>query len=185
MGDVVHNLPVVGDLRASMPDSRIDWVVEDAFSAIPRLHPGVDQVIPVSIRRWRKHPFAASTRREFANLRSRLRQTRYDEIIDTQGLLKSALLAWMANGRSHGFDWKSSREPLRMFYDSVYAVPWSAHAVERNRSLASKALGYSISETPEYGISARPGSAASIESAVSREGCGSIRRIAARDQRCK
>ena len=165
MGDVVHNLPVVGDLRASLPDCRIDWVVEDAFSAIPRLHPGVDRVIPVSIRRWRKHPFAARTRREFSALRSCLRQTRYDEVIDTQGLLKSALLAWMANGRSHGLDWKSSREPLRVFYDKVYAVSGSAHAVQRNRSLASKALGYALSATPEYGISARPESTAPLEAA--------------------
>lgn len=172
MGDVVHNLPVVADLRASMPDCRIDWVVEDAFSAIPRLHPAVDRVIPVFIRRWRKHPLAARTRREFAELWSRLRQTRYDEVIDAQGLLKSALLAWMANGRSHGFDWKSSREPLRMFYDEVHAVPWSVHAVRRNRILASKALGYGISETPEYGIAARPESTASLESAFPVKGAG-------------
>ena len=164
MGDVVHNLPVVGDLRAFMPDCSIEWVVEDVFSAIPGLHPGVDRVIPVSIRRWRMHPFSARTRREFADLRSRLRQTRYDEVIDAQGLLKSALLAWMANGRSHGLDWKSSREPLRMFYDEVHAVPWSVHAVQRNRCLASKALGYAFSETPEYGIAARPESTASLES---------------------
>jgi len=164
MGDVVHNLPVVGDLRAFMPDCRIDWVVEDTFSAIARLHPSVDRVIPVSIRRWRKHPFAARTRREFSRLRSCLRQTQYDEVIDTQGLLKSALLTWMTDGRSHGLDWKSSREPLWVFYDRVYAVPWSAHAVQRNRILASKALGYAISETPEYGIAARPESIASLES---------------------
>jgi heptosyltransferase-1 len=172
MGDVVHNLPVVGDLRASMPDYRVDWVVEEAFSAIPRLHPGVDRVIPVSIRRWRKHPFAARTRKELADLRSRLRQTRYDDVIDAQGLLKSALLAWVANGRSHGLDWKSSREPLRMFYDEVHAVPWSVHAVQRNRILASKALGYAISETPEYGIAARPESTASLESAFPVKGAG-------------
>jgi len=165
MGDVVHNLPVVGDLRAALPDCRIDWVVEEAFSAIPRLHPQVDQVIPVSIRRWRAHPFAARTRTEFAGLRNRLRQTQYDEVIDTQGLLKSALLARMANGRRHGLDWKSSREPLRMFYDRVYAVPWSAHAVERNRSLASKALGYATSDPPDYGIVVRPEFMASLDPA--------------------
>jgi heptosyltransferase-1 len=164
MGDVVHNLPVVGDLHAAMPDCRVDWVVEEAFGAIPRLHPGVDRVIPVSIRRWRKHPFAAGTRKEFSDLRSRLSQSRYDAVIDTQGLLKSALLAWMANGRSHGLDWKSSREPLRMFYDEVYAVPWSAHAVQRNRSLASRALGYAISEIPEYGVAAQTQDVASLDS---------------------
>ena len=172
MGDVVHTLPVVGDLRASLPGCHIDWVVEEVFSAVPGLHPGVDRVIPVSIRRWRKHPFAARTRREFSDLRSRLRQTRYDEVIDAQGLLKSAFLAWMANGRSHGFDWKSSREPLRMFYDQVHAVPWSVHAVQRNRLLASKALGYAISGSPIYGIAARPESSATLESAFPVTGAG-------------
>ena len=164
MGDVVHNLPVVADLRTAMPDCRIDWVVEKAFSAIPRLHAGVGQVIPVSMRRWRNHPLAADTRREFSDLRNLVRQTRYDAVIDAQGLLKSALLAWMANGRSHGLDWKSSREPLRMFYDKVYSVPWSMHAVQRNRFLASYALGYAISEMPEYGIAAPAESGTALES---------------------
>ena len=165
MGDVVHNLPVVSDLRASMPDCHIDWVVEEAFGAIPRLHPGIGRVITVSIRRWRRHPLAARTRAEFAELRNHLCQTRYDEVIDTQGLLKSAFLAWLANGRSHGFDWKSSREPLQMFYDKVYSVPWSVHAVQRNRLLASNALGYALSETPNYGIAIRPESATSLATA--------------------
>ena len=164
MGDVVHNLPLVADLRAAMPDCRIDWVVEKTFSAIPRMHPGVDQVIPVLMRRWRNHPFAADTRKEFSALRSHLRQTQYDAVIDAQGLLKSALLAWMANGRSHGLDWKSSREPLRMFYDKVYSVSWSMHAVQRNRFLASNALGYAISEMPQYGIAAPAESRAALES---------------------
>ena len=54
LGDVVHNLPVVSDLRRSFPDAQIDWCVEEAFADIPRLHPGVGEVIPVAIRRWRK-----------------------------------------------------------------------------------------------------------------------------------
>ena len=165
MGDVIHNLPVVGDLRTALPDCRIEWVVEEAFGAIPRLHAGVDQVIPVPIRRWRKHPFAADTRKGFAGLRNRLRETRYDAVIDTQGLLKSALLAWIANGVSHGFDWKSSREPLRMFYDRVYPVSWSVHAVQRNRLLASRALGYAIADPPDYGIAARQADVASLDAA--------------------
>jgi heptosyltransferase-1 len=174
MGDVVHNLPVVGDLRASIPECRIDWVVEEAFGAIPRLHPGVGNVIPVSIRRWRRHPLASRTREEFAGLRNHLRQTRYDAVIDTQGLLKSALLAWMANGCSHGFDWKSSREPLQLFYDKVYAVSWSVHAVQRNRLLVSKALGFAISETPDYGIAIRPEDAAALDTAFPVPSAGEI-----------
>ncbi len=127
-------------------------MVEEAFSTIPALHPGVNRIIPVSIRHWRKHPFAAGTWRAIARLRDHFRQTHYDDIIDTQGLLKSALLTWMANGRRHGLNWKSSREPLRLFYDHVYEIPWSMHAVERNRRLAATALGCSLSGAADYGL---------------------------------
>ena len=53
LGDVIHNLPVATDLRARFPDAAIDWVVEEAFADVVRLHPGVRRVLPVAIRRWR------------------------------------------------------------------------------------------------------------------------------------
>jgi len=40
LGDVVHNLPVVTDLRTRFPDAAIDWVMEEAFADIGGLHPG-------------------------------------------------------------------------------------------------------------------------------------------------
>ena len=64
LGDVVHNLPVVSDIRARWPDTRVDWVVEQAFAAIPRMHPDVARVIPVSLRRWRGTLLKNETRRE-------------------------------------------------------------------------------------------------------------------------
>ena len=41
LGDVIHNLPVVSDLRRAFPDATIDWCVEESFAEIPRLHPDV------------------------------------------------------------------------------------------------------------------------------------------------
>jgi len=152
MGDVVHNLPVVEDILAARPAARIDWVVEEAFAAIPRLHPRVRRVIPVAIRRWRKRLFAEDTRRAFGDFLQALRRDRYDAVIDSQGLLKSAILGRIARGRRHGLDWKSSREPLRLFYERTYSIPWSLHAVERNRLLAAQALDYPLPEKLRYGI---------------------------------
>ena len=54
LGDVVHNLPVASDIRRKMPGWEIDWVVEESFADIPRLHPAVRDVIPVAVRRWRR-----------------------------------------------------------------------------------------------------------------------------------
>jgi heptosyltransferase-1 len=154
LGDVVHNLPVASDIRARFPEAQIDWVVEESLADIPRLHPAVTGVIPVTLRRWRREIFSAQTWAALGELRTRLRVGAYDQVIDTQGLLKSALLARLAPGRRSGLDLRSSREPLRPFYSRTYSIPWGQHAVERNRQLAAKALGYALEPRVEYGIRA-------------------------------
>src|SRR5215212_12005746 len=74
LGDVVHNLPVASDIAAALPQAQIDWVVEESFAAIPRLHKSVNRVIPVALRRWRAHWWHRDTRRDahafFRELRS-------------------------------------------------------------------------------------------------------------------
>lgn len=152
LGDVVHNLPVVSDIRSAFADAAIDWAVEKPFAAIPALHPGVRRVIACELREWRRSWFTSATRRAWRAFLDELRVERYDVIIDTQGLLKSAVIARAARGYRVGLDWKSSREPLAPFYDRVHRIPWSLHAVERNRQLAAAALGYQATGEPRYGI---------------------------------
>lgn len=153
LGDVVHNLPVVADLQAACGDEvAIDWVVERSFAAVPALHPHVRSVIPCEIRRWRRSWRSPEVRAEWRSFVDRLRQETYDAILDTQGLLKSAIVARVARGMRYGLDWRSSREPLRVFYDRVFDIPWDAHAVERNRRLCAAALGYRVEGPPIYGI---------------------------------
>ena len=155
LGDVVHNLPVVSDIRARFPGARIDWVVEEAYSDIVGMHPGVHRTIPVALRRWRGNVLKPAHWREFGQFRHALAGTRYDCIIDTQGLIKSALLAWAASGTRHGYARASAREPLAAkFYDVTHVVPRDLHAVVRNRRLAALALGYELPAALDYGIAA-------------------------------
>ena len=154
LGDVVHNLPVVSDIALHLGHARIDWVVEEAFAPVVWLHPAVRNVIPCTLRRWSRNLAQRDTWAGIGALRATLRSTSYDAIIDTQGLLKSALLTSLARGVSHGLDWRSSREPLRWFYDHVYAVPRDRHAVERNRALAGLVLGYTPEGPPRYSLTA-------------------------------
>ena len=151
LGDVVHNLPVASDLRAAVPGAEIDWVVEESFAAIPRMHAAVARVLPLAIRRWRSRLLDAGVRAEMRAFLQVLRQTAYDAVIDTQGLLKSALIAYAARGVRHGLDFASAREPLSLFYDRTYSVPWTMHAVERNRALAAQAMGYPVPVSVDYG----------------------------------
>src|ERR1700745_1013726 len=90
LGDVVHNLPVASDIRRRVPGAVIDWVVEEPFAPLAALHPALRRVIPVAVRRWRKAWLASNTREEFAQYRRAVGGERYDAVIDTQGLVKSA-----------------------------------------------------------------------------------------------
>lgn len=153
LGDVIHHMPAVTEARKARPADRLVWVVEEAFVPLARLHPAVDDVIPVAWRRWRKSLYAPATWREIlAGLRL-IGASRYDEVIDSQGLLRTAVMGRFARGRRHGYDSASIKEPLAsLFYDVRHSVSRSLHAVERNRILAGRALGYEPRGAPDFGL---------------------------------
>ncbi len=154
LGDVIQNLPVASDIRRHLPEARIDWVVEEPYAPVIALHPAVHRVIPVAVRRWRHGLLGHRTWREIGEYRRLSQSETYDAIVDTQGLVKSAVLARAARGRHHGYDAASAREPLAArLYEVTHHVPRAQHAVRRNRLLAAAALGYRTGETIDYGIS--------------------------------
>ncbi|MHB1221019.1 MAG: lipopolysaccharide heptosyltransferase I [Gammaproteobacteria bacterium] len=154
MGDIIHTLPALTDAGNAIPGIRFDWVIEDTFAEIPRWHPLVDKVIPVSLRRWRKELFAKQTRTEWKVLRQQLRETKYDLILDAQSLVKSSFLTWLAQGKRAGLDWASARESLAsLAYQEKHIVNFYQHAIVRMRQLFSLALGYELPNTPpDFGI---------------------------------
>jgi heptosyltransferase-1 len=155
LGDVVHHCPAVSDVARKRPGAEIDWVVEEPFAAIASMHPSVRRVIPVRLRRWRGAWWRSTTWREISEFRSSVAAERYDAVIDTQSLLKSALISACALGERHGMDAASAREPLAArFYQHRYTVPRNLHAVERNRRLTAAALDYALDLPLDYGLHA-------------------------------
>lgn len=153
LGDVIHQLPAVTDIRSHFPDAKIDWVVEENFAELPALHPGVSRVIPVAVRRWRRVLLSPATWREMAAFRQTLQSLRYDMVLDSQGLLKSAAITLLAPGPRCGYDRASVREMIAaLAYDKTIAIPKNLHAVERNRRLAGRALGYEPDTPVDYGV---------------------------------
>ena len=153
----MHMLPALTDAAAAVPGLQVDWVVEEAFAAIPALHPAVRRVIPVAIRRWRRSLTKSATWQEMMDFRRALREDRYDLVLDSQGLVKSALLAVQALGPRAGLAATSAREPLASrFYDRHYAAPRALHAIQRNRALTAQALGYALGDPAavQYGVPA-------------------------------
>ncbi|ADI30396.1 lipopolysaccharide heptosyltransferase I [Methylotenera versatilis] len=157
LGDVVHNLPVIADIRKQYPSAHIDWVVEENFAEIPAMHPDINKVIKVAIRRWRKSLLSKNTWREFTNFKKQLQTQQYDVVIDSQGLLKSSLITYLSNSDNKcGYDSHSARESMSSwFYDHRYTISFQQHAVIKNRTLAALSLGYEPPNTPpDYGIQA-------------------------------
>ncbi len=152
LGDVVHNMPMVADIKRHFPDAQIDWVVEEAYVGLIRLNPYVRNIIPIALRRWRKTPLQATTRAELSHFYRSLRAEAYDFVFDTQGLLKTGIVMRLARlapgGRRVGLanaTEGSGYEPLsRVFHTDSVTVGLHEHAVQRARLVAATAMGYPI-----------------------------------------
>jgi heptosyltransferase-1 len=153
LGDVIHNLPVVSDILANLPDAAIEWVCEAPYADLVALHPGVRRALPVNLRHLRENYFSPGAWREFFANKRDIGREHYDLIIDTQGLVKSAWIATFASGIRAGYEWSSAREPLASWlYQRTFSVAKGQHAVIRNRQLAAQALGYQIADAADYGL---------------------------------
>jgi heptosyltransferase-1 len=168
LGDVLHTLPIVWDLRKRLPQAQIDWIVEEAY--VHLLEPlktsntfrGIDRIIPVAFRRWRKQLFQRNTWREFFAMRTMLQAVAYDVVLETQGLIKSGMVCALARKSAHGLvtglanaTQHSGYEPMaRRFYDKSVQVPLKCHAIDRSRWVMCSALDWPLfdrrSEPPQF-----------------------------------
>ncbi len=153
MGDLIHTLPAISDLAAHRPDVQLDWLAEAAFADIARLHPFVRQVWPMRWRHWRRHLFQAATWQEISRLKRQLHQSAYDQVVDSQGLLKSALFARLPGRPVAGLDQHSAREPLAArFYQQRFAVVKGENAIWRNRALFAQIFDYPLPTQQNFGL---------------------------------
>ena len=160
LGDVVHAMPVVHDVRGAFPDVLIDWVVEPGFAPLVRRVDGVAETIECALRRWSKGWWRTEVRAEWRDFRTRLKREHYDAVIDLQGLTKSALIARGARGVSYGLanrtDGASHEAPARWLVDHAIRIEPHVHALDRSRMLAALALGYAVRGAPQFGLRAHP-----------------------------
>ncbi len=156
LGDVVHAMPAVQDIRAVHPDAVIDWVVEPAFAPLVRRVAGVRRVIECSMRRWRRAWWTGATRAEWRAFKAQLQEEQYDAVIDLQGLTKSAIVAKLARGTRFGLanqtEGSSWEAPASFLVDHAIRVEPHIHAMDRSRVLVGAALGRAPEGPPKYGL---------------------------------
>ena len=161
LGDVLHNLPIIWDIRKTYPEAQLDWLVEEAY--VELLEPllssdsfkGIDHIIPMGLRRirraWKKQGLIKSFK-ELNYQKQTLQATTYDMVIETQGLLKAAMMTAIAKksrtavvaGIGNQTE-DSGYEPLsRIFYNKSVQVPFHYHAIDRSRAVAAGAMSIPI-----------------------------------------
>lgn len=108
-------MPALASLRASFPNARITWFVRPEFAPLLENIPGLDEVMIFdrkSLGKWWRDPKAFS---ELAKLIARLRDSKFDMVIDLQGLFRTAMFAWLSGSKKR-FGLRGAREFASVFY---------------------------------------------------------------------
>jgi len=138
IGDVIHTLPALWSLRTHYPDAHITWLAEEAAADLLTDHPALDHVLVASRKTWLADLQAGRlfrALRGFVQFVRILRDTRYDLVIDFQGLIKSAVWVFLAKGiRKVGFGrgMEHAEHSYLVLNERVPAVEMNQHAIDRS-----------------------------------------------------
>jgi heptosyltransferase-1 len=155
MGDVLHAMPAVAALRELHPDWEIAWAIEPRWSSLltatgsKRNHRGdkmplVDRCVGVRSREWKQQPLSLATLSDIRGLRRNLRAGHFDVCVDMQGLIRSAVVGWMAGAERFVGREETRETPAKWFYDDRIRFK-SAHVVEQGCELLGAAVGEILS----------------------------------------
>jgi heptosyltransferase I len=162
MGDILHALPAVAALRQAHPAWRIDWAVEprwiplltcelegsepgsegtsDAQSDRCKSRPLVDRIYPVPTKEWGRRWFRRQTLVEILALRLDLRAAEYDAVLDLQGSIRSAVVAWLTGCRRIIGEANPRETPARwLFTEQVKTT--GVHVIEQDIELTAAVAG--------------------------------------------
>lgn len=154
MGDCVYTFPLVSALKARFPKSEMAWIVETQNQEIPRLHPGVDEVIAVDTKGWRRGFLAGRLGRmveEFGAVRQSLKARDFDIALDPQGLIKSGAIAWLTGAPVRiGLARDACREGMNTWFTTHRVDSPDGHIVRKNLSLLTPLE--MVIGSPDFGI---------------------------------
>jgi len=143
LGDIVHAMVVLQFIKHAIPNSSIDWIIEERFANILEYNPHINTIYTVNLKALKKDKLKFFT--ELKKIK-KYAQNEYDIVIDMQGLLKSAIVSKIL-GPNVGFDKNSIREKIAsLFYEKSFFVAYSENVILRNMNLVSSSLNIDVEE---------------------------------------
>jgi heptosyltransferase-1 len=126
MGDVIHALPAVANLK------RVTWIVEPRWAPLLAGNPNIERLILLDRREW-------SSIRE---VWQKLRASSFSIALDLQGLIKSAIVTAATGAKRRvGYDTPLLRERAAAWFYNERHHAGAPHIVDRHCELAAACGG--------------------------------------------
>src|SRR4030065_2707131 len=137
LGDIIHSLPVLWELRKRFPDAFIGWVVKEVWQEVLTDNPLIDHLIILK----KGASGMISAIREARSLR-------FDTVIDLQGLFRSGIITYFS-GATERLGFSNARELAPIFYKNKVMVPsGTLHAIDRYMTTVSALSSNQIPHNP-------------------------------------
>jgi len=141
IGDVIHTLPTVFYIKKNIKNSKISWVVQEKAAKLLVNQPFIDNlyVLPDKFLKLKNLG-------QFLKILKKIREEKFDAIIDFQGLTKTSLIISFLKGKKFGFDKENARESFSTFFTHRKTKPVYKNIIQKNLALTSEVLSHLVKE---------------------------------------
>ncbi len=147
LGDIVHAIPAFHLLRTQFPHATICWFAEPPGAKLLENVAGIDQIFVTHFK-------TTGIKNKWHEVKRILAEQKepFDLVLDFQGLLKSAVLAYLLKSHTIGFHKKNLKESVARFFYSAQAEECdeSQHVIYKNLHLVQQVLPNPAPEYPQY-----------------------------------
>lgn len=167
LGDVLHAFPAVSALCRKTKGTA-DWLIHPAFAQLLCYLPCVERSIIFDRKALGSF---GSFLPSYLKLRKELRQTKYDAVIDLQGLMRSAYFGSIAKAKIHAGPDDPREKAARFFYSKKIVRTPGQHAVVRNNEIIAGFLGLDVNKVHfSASLAVDPGFLLEAEDILAQEG---------------
>ncbi|MBD3273074.1 hypothetical protein GF385_01860 [Candidatus Dependentiae bacterium] len=135
IGDVIHTLPSIFFIKKVLPNAKISWIVQKKAADLLINQPFLENVYVLPDKFLYPHHLL-----KILKLIKKINKTRWDMIIDFQGILKTSIFAYFIKGKKIGFDKKNARLGITTFFTNKQIKPKYKNIIQKNLNLTSGTL---------------------------------------------
>lgn len=170
LGDIILALPALSALRENYPDAKISWLIRPEFAQLLENHPHLNDVILFDRKFLGKAWYNPRAFICLLSLIKQLRRSKFDVVIDLQGLFRTACLGWLS-GCKKRLGPAMAREFAQIFYThKIRRDQDCIHVVDYYLKIISSLVSGKMSLEPHFTLHASRDATDSISRMLTEHG---------------